>query len=189
MAGGCDPVPDQSSVCVTSSDLELLPFRLDHKRRSRSAVGLAFGGPRGAVAIGVLALDDGGPEVALAGIVGRFDLARKKREGQELIAGAAHLVLYGAGKVAGGRSRQEIVQPALQRPPLGRDGGCCERGDGPGQGEGRTKPQLEPQRDRGIVALERRRGPGAPSRSGGPRRAPAGPSSGPTAGPVSSFRR
>ena len=79
-----------------------------------SIIGLAPGRPAGAIAVGDLALDHGGPEVALAGSVGRLDLAGEEREGQESIAGAADLVLDRADEIARGRSGQEIIEPALQ---------------------------------------------------------------------------
>ena len=45
-------------------------------------IGLALGGPHGAIAVGDLALDDGRPQGALAGIVGNLDLTGPEREGQ-----------------------------------------------------------------------------------------------------------
>ena len=71
--------------------------------------GLTFGRPVRAIAVGDLALDHGGPKFALAGVVGGLDLAGEEREGQELVASTADLVLDGTGKIAGGRGREEVV--------------------------------------------------------------------------------
>ena len=53
--------------------------------------GLSLSGPHGAVAIGDFALDHGGTQCPLTGVVGRLDQPRMINEGQELLTGAADL--------------------------------------------------------------------------------------------------
>jgi hypothetical protein len=62
-------------------------------------VSFPLSSPHGAVAIGDLALDDGRAKVALAGIVGRFDLTGPICEGKELLPGAGEPVSKASSSV------------------------------------------------------------------------------------------
>ncbi len=73
----------------------------------------------GAEALRHLALDHGGPRRALAAIVGRLDLARKIAEGQQLVTRPGDLGQEYSRDRAGRRRFQNVVDPALQRTPLG----------------------------------------------------------------------
>ena len=66
----------------------------------RSNVSLALGRPHGPVAIGHLALNDGGSKRAFAGVVGRLNHAGPVGEGQKLISGAPDFALQVAGQIA-----------------------------------------------------------------------------------------
>ena len=63
-------------------------------------VGFALCGPHGAIAVRDLALDDGGPKSALAGVVGRLHQSGPLREGQKLISGPPEFALNIAGQIA-----------------------------------------------------------------------------------------
>ena len=129
----------------------LVPGRETSRVDDGANVGFALGGPHGAIAVGDLALNDGGSEGAFAGVVGRVDQSGPVGEGQKLIAGAPELVLKVAGQIAGRRRGQDIVQTSLQGPALAGDGRGGEGFDTVGQGEGPVQPELEP-RGQDILA-------------------------------------
>ena len=54
-------------------------------------IGFGVGGPFGAVAVGDFALDDAGPQGALADVVGGSDLAGEVAEREQLVARAPDL--------------------------------------------------------------------------------------------------
>src|SRR5690242_1528651 len=66
-------------------------------------VRLALGSPHCAIAVRHLALDHGGAEVALAGVVRRLDLARPVHEGQELVARSSQFCLQRPRQLAPAR--------------------------------------------------------------------------------------
>jgi len=78
-------------------------------------VSFALSGPHGAVAIGDLALDNGGAKVPLAGIIGGFDLAGPVRKGKELLPGAGEPVAQLHRQVARCRRGDDVVDGSLQR--------------------------------------------------------------------------
>ena len=75
--------------------------------------------PHRAVAVGHLALNDGGSQGALAGVVRDLDLAGIIEKGQELIARSADLRLEGPRQVAGARGGEDGGLVPLQGAPLG----------------------------------------------------------------------
>lgn len=110
---GCYDLKDRSE----SVGIRAQPGRVD----DGADVGLAGCGPHRSIAVGDLALDNGGPQSALAGIVRRLDMAGVEGEGQELVAGSPELVLDGPGELAPCRRRENGGETFLQSLALGRD--------------------------------------------------------------------
>ncbi len=99
-------------------------------------VRLSLSRPHRAVAVGDLALDHGGAEVALAGVVRHPDPAGPVHEGQKLVTRSPQLRLQRPRQLAPAGGCQDRVQPALERPPLGGQGGGGQACRGVGQVEG-----------------------------------------------------
>ena len=78
-------------------------------------VSLPLSSPHGAVATDDLALDDGGAKVALAGIIGRFDLAGPICEGKELLPGAGEPVSELHRQFARRARRDDVVDGSFER--------------------------------------------------------------------------
>jgi hypothetical protein len=100
-----------------------------------SDVGLALRSPHGAVAVGDFALDNSGTEIALAGIVGRFDLAGPMGERQELIFGAREFALKRFCQIARCRRGEDIADGPFQSAPPCGNRGWSEVADIPRQPE------------------------------------------------------
>src|SRR5829696_3958995 len=76
--------------------------------------GLALSGPHRTVAIGDFALDHGGTQCPLTGVVGGLDQPRMINKGQELLTGAADFGLKCSGQVTRARSGEDVSQLPLQ---------------------------------------------------------------------------
>src|SRR3954470_1524714 len=82
----------------------------------------ALGGPHRAIAVGDLALDNGGSQGALAGVVCNVDGAGESDKRQELLARPSELALDVAGQITLGRRLQDISQASLQGSSFRRKG-------------------------------------------------------------------
>ena len=78
-------------------------------------VSFPLSSPHGAVATDDLALDDGGAKVALARIIGRFDLAGPICEGKELLPGAGEPVSELHRQFARRARRDDVVDGSFER--------------------------------------------------------------------------
>ena len=130
---------------------KMLRSRLEAARADDGAdIGLALGGPHGAIAVGHLPLHDGWPEIALTGVVGGIDEARPSGEGQKLIAGSPELVLDVSRQIARRRRGDDGIETSLEGAAFGGDGRSGEAFDITRQDENLGQPEFEA---RGQVIL------------------------------------
>ena len=124
-------------------------------RRIDGCAQICFGicSPFGAVAVGDFALDDAGPQGALADVVGGSDLAGEVAEREQLVARAPDLAKQFVRQFAVSGSAQDRIEIAQQPTSAAFHGGGGERGDVAGKVKGAIEPEFEPHPDKVAAVL------------------------------------
>ena len=125
---------------------------------SCAQIGFGIGGPFGSIAVGDFALDNAGPQGALADIVGGIDFSGEVAESEQLVTRTPDLAEQFVRQFAVCGSGEDGVEVTYQRTPSAFHGGGGERGNVARQAKRTIKPELEAHTDKvGAVPLDEAR--------------------------------